>query len=227
MLPYSTGRPQKGTAVPKDFLASIYYRKVFCYKSATLYHRPLLILDRAYALQRKNHVKIQNVTIKLPAIFESEDPRLLYGFVNLVNLFLAVDTTFLSSWNGNSKSSTFSKGWLTEVLLKLDASGVVSGESLETHDLDIAISRQWLQVLAWQIMVKHGLLTDQTTELPFSLRFPIQLAGAVIKITSSASQSSLDSHGIGMVSLLCIHIRGQPAYYSHLGTEACRYCWMS
>jgi len=159
--------------------------------------------NRAYALQQRNHVKIQNINIRLPAIFESENPRLLYGFVNLVNLFLAVDTKFLSCWNESSKASHCSKDWLTEVLFKLDTSGVISGETLETHDLDIAISRQWLQVLVWQLMVKHGLLTGNSMDEIFSLKYPIRLARDVIKITSAASQTSLDSHGIGMVSLQC------------------------
>jgi hypothetical protein len=151
----------------------------------------------------------------------------LYGFVNLVNLFLAVDANFLSCWSQPSKPSGCSKSWLTEVLFKLDTSGLISGETLETHDLDIAISRQWLHVLVWQLMVKNGLLTDSSTEELFSLKYPIRLARDVIKITSAVSQTSLDSHGIGMVRLQVQRPPSTGTEIENLGAENRGYCWMS
>ncbi|KFY00335.1 hypothetical protein V490_01401 [Pseudogymnoascus sp. VKM F-3557] len=157
----------------------------------------LFITERAYALQQQNRIKIQTTLIKLPAVFGSEEPQLLYGFVNLVNLFLVIDSTFLSMVNSTSKSADFSKTWLVEVLRKLSSSSMTC-ESLETHQLDILVSRQWLQMLLWQLSVKQGLLTTSSTEEPFNLQYPILLARDVVKTISSVNQESLDCHGIGM-----------------------------
>ncbi|OBT63246.1 hypothetical protein VE03_07780 [Pseudogymnoascus sp. 23342-1-I1] len=157
----------------------------------------LFITERAYALQQQNRIKIQTILTKLPAVFGSEEPQLLYGFVNLANLFLVIDSTFLSMVNSTSKSADFSKTWLVEVLHKLAAPSMAF-ESLETHQLDILVSRQWLQMLLWQLSVKQGLLTTSSTEEPFNLEYPILLARDVVRTISSVNQETLDSHGIGM-----------------------------
>ena len=89
-----------------------------------------------------------------------------------------------------------------EVQHKLNASAISVEENLETQRLDISISRRWLQVLGWQISVKQGLLTLNSHDGPFDLRYPIELAKDVVQCISTASQASIDSHGIGMVSFL-------------------------
>lgn len=124
--------------------------------------------------------------------------------------------------NSTSKSADFSKTWLVEVLRKLSSSSMTC-ESLETHQLDILVSRQWLQMLLWQLSVKQGLLTTSSTEEPFNLQYPILLARDVVKTISSVNQESLDCHGIGMVSSL----KSSPKKTMHLtgvtGTKASRY----
>lgn len=124
--------------------------------------------------------------------------------MNLVKLFLAVDATFLRNWNEKSNLTCCSKSWLTELLRRLETHGIALGESLETHYIDIAVSQQWLQILIWQTMVRHGLLSLNSAEGPFSLKYPIKLAKYVIETISQTSQATLDSHGIGMVSLSCV-----------------------
>jgi hypothetical protein len=89
-----------------------------------------------------------------------------------------------------------------EVQRKLSASAMSVEENLETQKLDISISRRWLQVLGWQISVKQGLLTLNSHDGPFDLRYPVELARDVVQSISTASQTCLDSHGIGMVSYL-------------------------
>lgn len=153
-------------------------------------------------MQRQNHVRLRNTAVKLPSIFQSEDPRLLYGFVDLANLFLSIDETFVAVWNGRGRKTNCSKTWLMEIQHKLSASAVSVEENIETQELDISISRRWLQVLGWQISCKQGLLTLNSQEEPFDLRYPIELARDVVQSISTASQSSLDSHGIGMVSYI-------------------------
>jgi hypothetical protein len=148
---------------------------------------------------------------------------LLYGFVDLANLFISIDDTFLSIWNGRGRKTNCSKNWLMEVQHRLDASAVSAEENLETQMLDISISRRWLQVLGWQITVKQGLLTLNSHDLPFDLKYPIELAKDVVRCISTASQSSIDSHGIGMVSTFMIQIIGYCSRcVKYTGTKARR-----
>lgn len=86
------------------------------------------------------------------------------------------------------------------MLRKLEASAITLPESLEKHQLDVSISKQWLQILLWKISAKRGLLTLSSTDEPLSLQYPLQIARDVVTTTSVVSQASLDSHGIGMVS---------------------------
>lgn len=63
--------------------------------------------------------------------------------------------------------------------------------------VDIAISRHWLHLLAWQLSVKYNALASQASEYE-SIDYPLAVARNVLAITSAASQRALDAHGIGM-----------------------------
>ena len=158
----------------------------------------LFVTDRAYALQRCSAVKMRAAEVPMPSVFRSDDPQLLFGFVSLVDVFRTIDTTFLSLWAG---SSSLSKEWLVAALRRLEpASDAVLAEALEKHRLDICVSQQWLRLLLWKLCTRQGLLTLGSANGPFSLQFPIRLAADMVKTMAKVSQTSLDAHGIGMVS---------------------------
>lgn len=158
----------------------------------------LFITERAYAVQRRKRTRLAP-SVTLPAVFESEDPQLLNGFVNLANLFSAVDDSFVSAWRGSRRQSLCNEAWLTKTQQELDATARVMTNLTETQHLDISITREWLHVLAWQMGVSNGLIWGQG-EGGMRLDYPIELAKKVVEITSSATSVALDSHGIGMVS---------------------------
>ncbi|CAK4032642.1 sucrose utilization SUC1 [Lecanosticta acicola] len=158
----------------------------------------LFITERAYAVQRRKHTRL-HASVTLPAIFESEDPQLLNGFVNLANLFGAVDESFVSAWRGTRRASLCDEAWLARTQKQLDATANAAGmgELTETQHLDISVTREWLHVLAWQMGVSNGLIWGQG-EGGMRLDYPVELARKVVEITSGASALALDSHGIGM-----------------------------
>ena len=160
----------------------------------------LFITERAYAVQRRKRTRL-SASVSLPAVFESEDPRLLNGFVNLANLFSAVDDSFVSAWRGSRRASLCDEAWLVRTQKQLDTSvhAVAVGELTETQRLDISVTREWLHVLAWQMGVSNGLIWGQG-EGGMRLDYPVELARKVVEITDGASPLALDSHGIGMVS---------------------------
>ncbi|SMR59248.1 unnamed protein product [Zymoseptoria tritici ST99CH_1E4] len=158
----------------------------------------LFITERAYAVQRRKHTRL-HASVTLPAVFESEDPRLLNGFVNLANLFSAVDDSFVSAWRGTRRASLCDETWLAQTQKQLDATADASGlaDLTETQRLDIGVTREWLHVLAWQMGVSNGLIWGQGLG-GMRLDYPVELARKVVEITANASPLALDSHGIGM-----------------------------
>ncbi|GIZ46106.1 hypothetical protein CKM354_000924500 [Cercospora kikuchii] len=158
----------------------------------------LFITERAYAVQRRKRTRL-SASVSLPAVFESEDPQLLNGFVNLANLFSAVDDSFVSAWRGTRRASLCDEAWLVRTQKQLDESvnANLVGALSETQQLDISITREWLHVLAWQMGVSNGLIWGQG-EAGMRLDYPVELARKVVEITSGASALALDSHGIGM-----------------------------
>ena len=165
----------------------------------------LFITERGYAVQRRKHTRLQ-ASVALPAVLSSEDPRLLNGFVALAHLWSAVDDSFISALQLRSQS-TCTEGWLVAVQNRLDASiGEGSGDVSETQRLNIAITREWLHTLAWQMGVSHGLIWGKGESSGMSLRldYPVEVAGRVVEILRGVGVAGpgagvLDCHGIGMV----------------------------
>lgn len=157
----------------------------------------LFITERAYAVQRRKHTRL-NPTVDLPAVFESEDPHLLNGFVNLANLFSAVDDSFVAAWRGSRRQSLCNEEWLATTQKQLDAAALALDDVTETQQIDIAITREWLHILAWQMGVSNGLIWGRG-EGGMRLDYPIELAKKVVEIIRGVSDSAVDSHGIGMV----------------------------
>lgn len=164
----------------------------------------LFITERAYAVQRRKHCRL-HANVALPAVFESEDPHLLNGFVNLANLFSAVDDSFVSAWRGSRRQSLCNEAWLANTQKQLDAAALALDQNTsETQQLDISITREWLHMLAWQMGVSNGLIWGNN-DGGMRLDYPIELARKVVEITSGANALALDSHGIGMVCSSVIH----------------------
>lgn len=160
----------------------------------------LFITERAYAVQRRKRTRL-HASVELPAVFESEDPQLLTGFVNLANLFSAVDDSFVSAWRGSRRQSLCDEAWLARTQKQLDAAALALDNISETQQMDISVTREWLHVLAWQMGVSNGLIWGKG-EGGMRLDYPIELARNVVEITRGANALALDSHGIGMVSPL-------------------------
>lgn len=178
----------------------------------------LFITERAYAVQRRKRTRL-TPSVSLPSVFEDEDGKLLNGFVNLANLFSAVDDSFVSAWRGSRRQSLCNEAWLMKTQRELDATARVMGELSETQHLDISVTREWLHVLAWQMGVSNGLIWGQG-EGGMRLDYPIELAKKVVEITASATSEALDSHGIGMVSPPCALLCGiDPACLQKLNKQ--------
>ena len=159
-------------------------------------------------------------SIELPRVFESSDPRLIYGFVTLVKVFAAVDNKFLSVWRedqpgGRHHARDVTTPSLTQLLsYNDDVPGALSmSEMDETQRLDILVTRQWLRALVWRLQLRHGVRSlsssSSNENQPLLLQHkedahhPFQTSRSVLGIISAANRIALEAHGIGMVTLPC------------------------
>lgn len=159
----------------------------------------LFITERAYAVQRRKHTRLY-ANVKQPSIFDNEEAQLLNGFVNLANLFAAVDDDFVKAWRGSRKQSLCDEQWLAKTQSQLDNAVLALGSVSETQQMDIRVTREWLHMLAWQMGVSNGLMWGEGESDGTRLYYPVEIAKRVVEITSGANALALDSHGIGMVS---------------------------
>lgn len=179
----------------------------------------LFITERAYALQHRNTV-ILRPSIPLPRVFDAEQPKLVYGFVNLVQVFTRVDEQFLTAWKNKPVTYLEDDEHLDPMCysstprqhnLSNDMNeSAINLEIVETQFLDISVTEKWLPLLQWQL--KNGRrLTSTTAAYPmrtserppsFYPYFPFKVSQDLLNIIGGANRRSLESHGIGMVSCL-------------------------
>lgn len=167
----------------------------------------VLTPPRAYALQHRSSAILRS-SIDLPRIFESDNPKLIFGFVSLVNLFKSVDDKFLSLWKGGRPSPSDTKqSWQRAFCAALADQNINSAnEIMEIQRLDIMVTQQWLHLLAWQMEsrrrqneVTQGTAAERKA-LAANRRFPFSASRDTLQIITKANRKSLESHGIGMVS---------------------------
>ncbi|KAF3938763.1 hypothetical protein ABW19_dt0200611 [Dactylella cylindrospora] len=169
----------------------------------------LFVTERGYGLQQRRGVVLQP-SISLPLIFESEDPCLLHGFVNLINLFKSVDRKFSNVWGVQANYATKGKGeeeikelglWLVSFQEYISRAPLLLTESIETQKADIKVTREWLHMLAWQMSVRFGLLVGSSGDSKntfLTLKYPFVMARELAMVVASTQMTSLESHGVGM-----------------------------
>jgi hypothetical protein len=123
---------------------------------------------------------------------------LAYGFLNLINLHEKL-TVELYDWISSGHEDASSGMALTSSIQSSLCSPLSLDGVSETQQVDILITQQWLQATMWRLTVNHCLpkLPGSQGMLPFHL--PISVGKSVMEVLTSVSQSSIDSHGIGMV----------------------------
>lgn len=179
----------------------------------------LFITERAYALQHRNTV-ILRPSIPLPLVYDSDQPQLVYGFVNLVRVFTRVDEQFLTAWKNKPVAHLEDNKHLDIIYTSTplvqpcgsdDLSEMATNlEIVETQFLDISVTEKWLPLLQWQLNNGRR-LTSTTAAYPMTTSekppqyypyFPFKVSQDLLKIIGGANRRSLESHGIGMVGSL-------------------------
>jgi hypothetical protein len=157
---------------------------------------------RAYAIQHRRRAVLAP-TIDLPRIFESQDPKLAYGFVTLARVFAAVDGPLITALRDQLPSDTVvipqKASQSIAKFMRHDVEGVPS-DTEETQRLDILVTHYWLRVLVCQVQIGHTPQPISTAQRS-TTHCVLDTSRNLLQVILSATPRCLESHGIGMVSL--------------------------
>ncbi|KAH6970220.1 fungal-specific transcription factor domain-containing protein [Fusarium avenaceum] len=176
----------------------------------------LFITERAYAIQHRRRTVLAP-TIDLPRVFESQDPKLAYGFVTLARVFSAVDGPLMTAWRQQPPTGTGAipqkvSQSIVRYMRRNDVEGIPS-DIEETQRVDILVTHHWLRVLVCQLQIGHT-HTISTAERS-TTHYVLDASRNLLQIILSATPQCLESHGIGMeqkisdvASCLCDNLTG-------------------
>lgn len=137
-------------------------------------------------------------SIRKPEVLDADDPNLIYGFLNLINLYERLPAElydFVSSGCDDESTGVALASFVHSSLgFPLSLEDIV-----EIQQVDILVTQQWLQGMMWKLGLSS--LSHKFLENPGSIPWdaPLSAAYSILEILSSVSQSSIDAHGISMV----------------------------
>lgn len=150
----------------------------------------------------------------IPMADPSIPPNIEVGFNRLIHLFLILDDTFLTQWDGREdRYPKITVDWIENKQVQLDQDEINAAEAehellrrghsgLSEHQrVDLFITRLWLRTLLWQVALSKGFLRSGPaidTHEALSLQFPAMrlstqlrsLVGRLDSIASIATQGS-------------------------------------
>lgn len=180
---------EEHTYLVGDRTENIYRRRLFWL---------LFVTERAYALERHRPLTL-HATIELPTLDEEfpSQASTISGFLHMINLFRALDDTFIGLWN--KARSDCSTSWLANLQQQLSDALPPNLNSTESQAADLRISQQWLRTMVWQLSITNGYLSSTSPDSSMTFKYPIEIARDLARDISILSLQSMEVHGIGLV----------------------------
>lgn len=189
----------RGRNPEENLLASFRHRKVGGRRGFGTSVKLTNVSIRGYSLQRGKPVMLRP-SIQKPRVFGSDNPKLAYGFLNLILLFENIPSHFYDWISDGAFQSPGDKSMVKEISNSLTAFVPFVSEFFETQEVDIYVTRDWLQTMLWKHSTRNSIDYMQEAKLCTLAYSPISTGKSILKLIALASQSSMDAHGIGMVS---------------------------
>ena len=188
-LAHIMGLHEEQTYIVGERLSNIYKRRLYWL---------LFLTERAYSIERHRPLTL-HATIELPTLGEEpEQASTISGFLHMINLFRALDDTFIGLWN--KSRSDCSTAWLASLQQQLSDALPPNLNSTESQAADIRISQQWLRTMVWQLSITNGYLSSSSPDSSMTFKYPIEIARDLARDISILSLQSMEVHGIGLVS---------------------------
>lgn len=206
-------------------LLGLHEPSTYVCKSAAEVHRckkiyyMLLVTERFMCFEDGLPVILDPV-IALPSLQNEEYPSLLVGFTELVRVFAVPSKGFFGELNqkkGNLELTAFrhtpdkegledKKSWVMNVYQKLRQPLSDAIQVSDSQKLNIALSRAWIQAIAWHITSENGLISRKANALNcFSVNFPLVIVDDFLKSVENLPLFAFESNGPGIcVKLLAV-----------------------
>jgi hypothetical protein len=152
----------------------------------------LLCANRIFALRLHRPISF-GATISLPNPQEESDSGLIYGFMELLKLFIAVGDKFYSYWN--NENHEVQPQWLDETIQTITNMIPTQVEYLQTLTVDIYITRQWLRVNIWKLQTRSS--RDHNRAVRFKAL--VDICQELVEQLRTYNPASLELHGLDLV----------------------------
>lgn len=206
-------------------LLGLHEPSTYVSKSAAEVHRckkiyyMLLVTERFMCFEDGLPVILDPV-IALPSLQNEEYPSLLVGFTELVRVFAVPSKEFFGELNqkrGTLELMAFrhtadenalndKTSWVVNVQRKLKQPLSDAIQVSDSQKLNIALSRAWIQAIAWRITAENGLISPKVDSLNcFSPNFPLVIVDDFLLTVEHLPLFAFESNGPGVcVKLLAI-----------------------
>lgn len=72
----------------------------------------------------------------------------------------------------------------------------------ETQKVDLCVTRQWIRILEWEYILRHFVVSYDSSDPVFSLFLPVKIGHEILSKFSTMDSASIRAHGYGMVSAI-------------------------
>jgi hypothetical protein len=133
-----------------------------------------------------------------PPVDQDPNERDLLGLTILINLYKPFDDRMFAEWNEVRSSSDAS--WLAQVQEQLSQQVSMYLGCRESQEVEIHITKAWLQIMVWQLCVRKHFLSSTATNPVMTFDYPIEVSRELVSTLPRFSQKASEVHGVGLVS---------------------------
>lgn len=141
----------------------------------------------------------------VPTIYFNEDDRnILRSFQCLFSLFALLDVDIVEYWCSRRLKDQGQKQSLNEKLGSVqNRLSTMSFHNVPFDDFqkaDVLVTQQWLRLVCWQISMRIGFLSSQSSIPAFSYEYPIEIGSDLCAVLESLPDTALRVHHFSIVS---------------------------
>ncbi|KAI1371412.1 hypothetical protein F4677DRAFT_435551 [Hypoxylon crocopeplum] len=164
----------------------------------------LLISERSHAIRYRRPITLQVTTNGFgQSSFTESDPSLA-GFRCLAALFRTLDTAFIALLNQEAVSRVVPLDSLDDVEIAINTALNHScpDDLLPTQKANLRVTQLWLRIILWQLRLRLGHLSEQSTQSSRTYHYPLEVAKDVTLSTRDLPVASIQVHGVGITEKL-------------------------
>lgn len=182
-------------------------------------HVLLFVMERANSGFQPGLIHIRRAPRFPEDLLPGETSTSVMGFRKVFELFEAMDEILLDLSEQEQDGFRVTKSQISptdyvtrQVALArvYDTNDDCCAEGIaEIQRVNIHVTQQWLHLLLWQVALRQGLLSSNSTSIPLTYRYPLILARNLCEHLSTTASEVMFAHGIDLVGYLASRIRDQ------------------